>query len=236
MPDSDPTKFEFSTFSMLTTASLPVRLTLILLLLAIGAVWCVGIAKWLQISRKGAELVRFVHQTHEDPSWDHLRAQALASLGSPASSVLQALMEASAGSLARWQAVVARAVLEEKQRAYFAMSILGSIGSTAPFVGLFGTVYGIMDAFVRIGSAKTASLPVVAPAIGEALVTTAIGLVAAIPAVLFYNFIERKIVDYVAMLEANAAEWVAICREAESLPRRRSDTSEVAPLPTGNRG
>jgi biopolymer transport protein TolQ len=70
-----------------------------------------------------------------------------------------------------------------------------------------------MDAFVRIGAAKSASLPVVAPAIGEALVTTAIGLAVAIPAVVFYNAIDKRVSDFVASLEASAAEWVALLAE-----------------------
>jgi biopolymer transport protein TolQ len=71
-----------------------------------------------------------------------------------------------------------------------------------------------MDAFVRIGAAKSASLPVVAPAIGEALVTTAIGLAVAIPAVVFYNSIDKRVSDLVAELEASAAEWVVLFAES----------------------
>jgi biopolymer transport protein TolQ len=69
---------------------------------------------------------------------------------------------------------------------------------------------------MRIGAAKTASLPVVAPAIGEALITTAIGLAAAIPAVFFYNWIDKRIGDFVSEVEAGAAEWVALVAEQSS--------------------
>jgi biopolymer transport protein TolQ len=93
------------------------------------------------------------------------------------------------------------------------MWLLAFIAAGAPFIGLFGTVYGIMDAFIRIGAAKTASLPVVAPAIGEALITTAIGLAAAIPAVFFYNWIDKSVGDFVSELETAAAEWVALVTE-----------------------
>ena len=93
------------------------------------------------------------------------------------------------------------------------MWLLAFIAAGAPFIGLFGTVYGIMDAFIRIGAAKTASLPVVAPAIGEALITTAIGLAAAIPAVFFYNWIDKRVGDFVAELEAAAAEWITLVTE-----------------------
>ena len=70
---------------------------------------------------------------------------------------------------------------------------LATTGSTAPFVGLFGTVWGIMNSFISIGAQKNASLDVVAPGIAEALIATAIGLVAAIPAVMAYNFFVRRI-------------------------------------------
>jgi biopolymer transport protein TolQ len=74
-----------------------------------------------------------------------------------------------------------------------------------------------MDAFLRIAAAKNASLPVVAPAIGEALVTTAIGLAAAIPAVIFYNSIEKRVSDFIAELEAAASEWVALIAESHEV-------------------
>ncbi len=74
--------------------------------------------------------------------------------------------------------------------------LLATIGSTAPFVGLFGTVWGIMNSFIGISQAQTTNLAIVAPGIAEALLATAIGLVAAIPAVVFYNFLARAITGY----------------------------------------
>jgi len=74
--------------------------------------------------------------------------------------------------------------------------LLATIGSTAPFVGLFGTVWGIMNSFIGISKAQTTNLAIVAPGIAEALLATAIGLVAAIPAVVFYNFLARAITGY----------------------------------------
>ncbi|WP_342249223.1 tonB-system energizer ExbB [Sphingomonas sp. OTU376] len=71
-------------------------------------------------------------------------------------------------------------------------SLLASIGATAPFIGLFGTVWGIMNSFIGISQAQTTNLAVVAPGIAEALLATAMGLVAAIPAVLLYNFFARQ--------------------------------------------
>ena len=86
-----------------------------------------------------------------------------------------------------------------------AVGILANIGSTAPFVGLFGTVWGIMNSFISISESNTTNLAVVAPGIAEALLATAIGLVAAIPAVIFYNLITRAIGGYRVMLSDSAA-------------------------------
>ena len=84
--------------------------------------------------------------------------------------------------------------------------VLATIGSTAPFVGLFGTVWGIMNAFIGISQTRTTSLAVVAPGIAEALLATAIGLVAAIPAVIIYNVFARSIAGYRALLADAAGE------------------------------
>lgn len=84
--------------------------------------------------------------------------------------------------------------------------LLATIGSTAPFVGLFGTVWGIMNSFIGISQAKTTNLAVVAPGIAEALLATAIGLVAAIPAVIIYNVFARAITGYRAMLSDASGE------------------------------
>jgi len=84
--------------------------------------------------------------------------------------------------------------------------VLATIGATAPFVGLFGTVWGIMNAFIGISVAQTTNLAVVAPGIAEALLATALGLVAAIPAVVVYNHIVRRIADLRLLLADAEAE------------------------------
>lgn len=84
--------------------------------------------------------------------------------------------------------------------------VLASIGATAPFVGLFGTVWGIMNSFIGIAQAQTSNLAVVAPGIAEALLATAMGLIAAIPAVLIYNLFARAISAYKAMVGDAAAQ------------------------------
>jgi biopolymer transport protein TolQ len=113
------------------------------------------------------------------------------------------------------EATAKRAIVDEQKRASTLMSLLASIGSASPFIGLFGTVWGIMDAFLRIGREKTASLPVVAPAIGEALIATAIGLLAAIPAVVAYNAISKRLDDLLATIETAAEGWANVIGHAE---------------------
>jgi len=107
-------------------------------------------------------------------------------------------------------AVAKRALATEQQRATSLMATLSSIAAASPFVGLFGTVWGIMQAFLRIGVEKSASLPVVAPAIGEALIATAVGLVAAIPATIAYNYVDKRIGDLLEEVTSSAETWVQV--------------------------
>ena len=105
-------------------------------------------------------------------------------------------------------------------------SILATIGSTAPFVGLFGTVWGIMNAFIGISKSQTTNLAVVAPGIAEALLATAMGLVAAIPAVMIYNMFARAITSYRGLLGDGSAELMRMVsrdlNRAELTPHRRA--------------
>lgn len=90
------------------------------------------------------------------------------------------------------------------------MFFLATTGSVSPFIGLFGTVWGIMISFVRIGAMRSASLQVVAPGIAEALVATAVGLFAAVPAVIAYNYFLGRIKDVIADMEDFSLEFLSI--------------------------
>lgn len=105
--------------------------------------------------------------------------------------------------------VTRRAASEEIVHLESWMNLLGTIGSTSPFIGLFGTVYGIMDAFLGIGNQQSANLPVVAPKIAEALIATAIGLVAAIPSVMAYNYFSRRLGNLGDLMEGVAEDVAA---------------------------
>jgi biopolymer transport protein TolQ len=150
--------------------------------------------------------------------------QALASAGSPFARVyaagyreLQSQVGTAAGApstgkLKSLQAVTVGMQLasaEEIRRLEKGMSWLATTGSVTPFIGLFGTVWGIIDAFSGLGSAGAASLRAVAPGIAEALVTTAAGLAAAIPAVIFYNQFLQNIRDLGQRLDTFALEVTA---------------------------
>ncbi|MBT9531292.1 MAG: MotA/TolQ/ExbB proton channel family protein, partial [Pseudomonas sp.] len=93
-----------------------------------------------------------------------------------------------------------------------------TIGSTAPFVGLFGTVWGIMNSFIGIAKSQTTNLAVVAPGIAEALLATALGLVAAIPAVVIYNVFARSITGYKAQVADASAQVLLLVSRDLDLP------------------
>jgi biopolymer transport protein ExbB len=96
------------------------------------------------------------------------------------------------------------------------MQFLASVGSAGPFIGLFGTVYGIMTSFINIANTNTTNLAVVAPGIAEALLATGIGLFAAIPSVIFYNYFQTRISSYGARTEGFVAELMnAISRQLD---------------------
>jgi biopolymer transport protein ExbB len=105
--------------------------------------------------------------------------------------------------------------------------MLATIGATAPFVGLFGTVWGIMDSFIGISKAHTTNLAVVAPGIAEALLATALGLVAAIPAVMIYNALARSTAHYRALIgDASAQVMQLVSRDLDRAASPQSRAAE----------
>jgi biopolymer transport protein ExbB len=139
---------------------------------------------------------------------------------------LSAGISSDAGIKERAASSFAEIVRAEARRIRLGMGLLATIGATSPFVGLFGTVWGIMNSFIGISKAQTTNLAIVAPGIAEALLATAMGLVAAIPAVILYNQLTRSIASYRALLRENAAEVERIL--SRELDRRIR--SEARPL------
>lgn len=188
-----------------------VLVVLVILIVAASLVWLIWFLKFAQLGRLRATQRAFESAALKLGRSHDLYALAERHASAPGARVVLALArrhEAQAAGSDLLNAVARRAVTAEQQRAMVLMPTLSSIASAAPFVGLFGTVWGIMDAFLKIGVEKSASLPVVAPAIGEALIATAFGLVAAIPATVGYNYVEKRIGDLVDELVATSEVWV----------------------------
>ena len=172
-PATNEPTIKLDPIALLWHASGPVRLTVALLIIAGAGVWLIAVMKFLQLARVRASERAFERAAEGTLSGHELYAAAVAHRRSPGGRIVMTIASRSQGSTPeRLRAIAERALVDERTRVTSLMSTLGSIAAASPFIGLFGTVYGIMDAFIRIGQEKSASLPVVAPAIGEALITT----------------------------------------------------------------
>lgn len=120
------------------------------------------------------------------------------------------------------------AIHREMNRLERGMTFLATVGSTAPFIGLFGTVWGIMSSFTAIAATNNTSLAVVAPGIAEALFATALGLVAAIPAVVAYNGYSNRLSRYAGRLDAFVTEFSAILSRHLEAQERKRQSRKVA--------
>jgi biopolymer transport protein TolQ len=197
---------------LILDASGVVLVVLILLGIASSLVWLIWAAKSAQLKSLLSSQRKFERAANQATTAADLEALSRSLSGSPGARVVRALLaRQSEGPVTHelLSALAKRAIASEEQRASALMPTLSSIASASPFIGLFGTVWGIMVAFLRIGVEKSASLPVVAPAIGEALIATAIGLVAAIPATIAYNFLDKKVADLLEELHACSDVWIA---------------------------
>ena len=204
---------ELSPWSMFVTADHLVQAVMVGLALASLATWAIWLAKTLQLraARRRAEASAVVLAEAASLAEASLRLSGLRGAGPALVRAAEQELEASAdipsgGIQERVASRLERGEAAASRQLQSGMGALATIGSTAPFVGLFGTVWGIMNAFVGIAEAHTTNLAVVAPGIAEALLATALGLVAAIPAVVFYNGFARGLQGYRANLrDAGAA-------------------------------
>jgi biopolymer transport protein TolQ len=212
------TAIKLDPVSLVLHSSGPVFIVVWSLVAAALVVWIIASLKLLQLARLSRAERRFEAEAVQATSADQLFSLSRRHADAPGARVVLEIGRRSGGPQKVIEAAAKRAMVTEQQRAGSLMSTLSSIAAAGPFVGLFGTVYGIMDAFLRIGQEKSASLPVVAPAIGEALITTAIGLFAAIPAVVAYNAINKRIEDLLAEIEASSEGWVAIASSQAATP------------------
>ncbi|HWB75506.1 MAG TPA: MotA/TolQ/ExbB proton channel family protein [Nannocystaceae bacterium] len=199
-------KGDMSALSIVLGASGPVLLVAWVLVVTALLVWTLIVVKARQLHRLQQAERAFEHTTRGARQLAVIHEACRRNPQALGARLTEAVLD-SATAFATIDAAVEQAVACEGASVYRHMTMLATVGATAPFVGLLGTVYGILDAFLRIGAAQSASLTVVAPAIGEALVATAIGLFAAIPAVVGYNHLARGLDDLTARARANARYW-----------------------------
>ena len=208
---------------MFLDADLLVKVVLIGLAFASLVTWTVWLAKSFELRAARGEVRRDLRilngaatfaQAHEqfrdgDSPVAQLMQAAAQEIRLSANLRAEGLKERIALQLERIEMAVSRKISR-------GTGVLATIGSTAPFVGLFGTVWGIMNSFIGISNSHTTNLAVVAPGIAQALLATALGLVAAIPAVMIYNLLARQTAHYRAFLgDASAGVMRLVSRDLD---------------------
>jgi len=199
---------ELSPWSMFLSADIVVKAVMIGLAFASLVTWTVFIAKMIELTIVQRGLRAALRKIADARSLAEAQF-ALGSSGTILSRLLAAAMRearlsagisSDAGVKERAASSFSEIVRAESRRIRLGMGLLATIGATSPFVGLFGTVWGIMNSFIGISKSQTTNLAVVAPGIAEALLATAIGLVAAIPAVIIYNHFARVTKGYLELV------------------------------------
>jgi biopolymer transport protein TolQ len=214
--------------ALMLNAGLIVKLVLILLLFFSVVSWAIILFKLVQVHRANSESDRFMDFFWKSKRFDTIASQVDRFANSPLTVLfnegygeLKKVVEGNGasegsaistdlGGVENVSRALRRATNSEITRLEKYLTFLATTGSTSPFIGLFGTVWGIMTAFEGIGKTGSASLAVVAPGIAEALIATAIGLVAAIPAVMAYNHFQNKIRVLIKEMDNFSTEFLNI--------------------------
>jgi biopolymer transport protein ExbB len=199
---------ELSPWSMFLSADIVVKAVMIGLAFASLVTWTIFIAKMIELSLVTRRLRDALGQVSDARSLAEAQFALGASRTALSSLLAAAMREArlsagissDAGIKERAASRFAEIVRAEARRIRLGMGLLATIGATSPFIGLFGTVWGIMNSFIGISKSQTTNLAVVAPGIAEALLATAFGLVAAIPAVIIYNHFARMTKGYLELV------------------------------------
>jgi biopolymer transport protein TolQ len=217
---------DMSLWGMFTRADIIVKAVMLILLMASFWSWAIIFEKTMQLRRITRRTDKFEDSFWSGGSVDDLYDRVGERPVDPMSAMFSSAMrewrrsgpegrrKASEGNTASLQQRIERVMqvtlTREMDRLERFTGFLATVGSTAPFVGLFGTVWGIMNAFTAIAAQKNTNLAVVAPGIAEALFATALGLVAAIPAVIAYNKVSNDLNRYANRLEGFSGEFAAI--------------------------
>jgi biopolymer transport protein ExbB len=219
---------DLSPWGMFLSADVFVKAVMVGLAFASFVTWTVALAKGIELALAARNLTSQIGALARASRIADV-ARAFKGQGELEAAALEAQleMEASAnldagGVKERVLSRLERVEAQAGRRMARAMGVLATVGATAPFVGLFGTVWGVMNSFIGISKQHTTNLAVVAPGIAEALLATALGLAAAIPAVVFYNMLARSITGYRARFADGSA---AILRLASrDLDRARAQS------------
>ncbi len=214
-------EIDFSLWALFARATLTVKLVMIILILASGWSWSIIIQKIINYRKARAEAETFDHAFWSGEPLDRLYEQIGADPEGQSRRIFASGMtewrrshRADGGLIAGAHARIDRtmdvAIAKEAEGLQSGLQVLATVGSTAPFIGLFGTVIGIMNSFIEIAQQQNTNLAVVAPGIAEALLATGLGLLAAIPAVIFYNKLSADSDRIVAGYEAFADEFSTI--------------------------
>jgi biopolymer transport protein ExbB len=209
---------DLSPWGMFMAADIVVKTVMIGLAFASVLTWTIWFAKAIELVSARRRMAAAIDALGEARSWSEATARLPAQNNSAAALIQAADTELRMSADAMSPAGVKERIASRLERLEAAAGrqmirgtgILASIGATAPFVGLFGTVWGIMNSFIGISKQHTTNLAVVAPGIAEALLATALGLVAAIPAVVMYNVFSRWIAGYRALYADASAEILRI--------------------------
>jgi biopolymer transport protein ExbB len=227
---------DLSPWGMFMNADVVVKAVMIGLVFASVVTWTVWLAKTIELLKARRQVRSALSALNALQTLANVKpanvkepaatfcAAALAELRlSDAASDKDGLKERIVSRLERIEAAFSRRISR-------GTGVLATIGATAPFVGLFGTVWGIMNSFIGISKSHTTNLAVVAPGIAEALLATALGLAAAIPAVVIYNLFSRQIANYRAVLADTSAEVLRlVSRDLDrGLPLRKAGPAAAA--------
>ncbi|MCW1951777.1 MAG: protein TolQ [Octadecabacter sp.] len=212
---------DFTLWGMFAHATIPVQFVMIILLAASVWCWAVIVDKWMQYRKARAEARVFDEAFWSGNPLDELFDKIGATPKGQSEKIFASGMlewrrshrqdgGLIAGATSRIDRNMDVAIAKETESLQRGLTVLATVGSAAPFIGLFGTVIGIMNAFIEIAEQQNTNLAVVAPGIAEALFATGLGLFAAIPAVIFYNKLSADADRIVSGYEAFADEFATI--------------------------
>ncbi|MBI1234146.1 MAG: protein TolQ [Alphaproteobacteria bacterium] len=213
-----PAAQEFGFLELFLRADWVVKAVMGVLIIMSVASWAVAIDKWLSLRSARGKARHFEESFWSGRSIDSLADEFARKPRDPFSRVFAAALREWKGARSgdRVSKAAGAEAARELSRMEGGLGILATISSSAPFVGLFGTVWGIMNAFRSIAASQNTNLAVVAPGIAEALFATALGLLAAIPAVIFFNALSSNLAGYAARLEAFGDELSALADRDEA--------------------